>query len=111
MELPSAGLPFVNTRTRPAQLKPMAARNPATPLPMTRKSAARVGVAARRRGILAPPRSFALNPAIGHAEGRVSVHAAHGKDRKSTRLNSSHSQISYAVFCLKKKKQTILRPQ
>src|SRR2546430_5345008 len=27
-----------------------------------------------------------------------------GKDRKSTRLNSSHSQISYAVFCLKKKK-------
>src|SRR2546430_5101392 len=28
-------------------------------------------------------------------------------DRKSTRLNSSHSQISYAVFCLKKKKTTI----
>src|SRR2546427_4469714 len=26
-----------------------------------------------------------------------------GEDRKSTRLNSSHSQISYAVFCLKKK--------
>src|SRR2546430_4275181 len=30
--------------------------------------------------------------------------AASGGDRKSTRLNSSHSQISYAVFCLKKKK-------
>src|SRR5688572_32270895 len=29
----------------------------------------------------------------------------HGSDRKSTRLNSSHSQISYAVFCLKKKKK------
>src|SRR2546430_16411186 len=29
---------------------------------------------------------------------------ASGRDRKSTRLNSSHSQISYAVFCLKKKK-------
>src|SRR2546430_8206039 len=28
-------------------------------------------------------------------------------DRKSTRLNSSHSQISYAVFCLKKKKKVI----
>src|SRR2546430_8434059 len=28
-----------------------------------------------------------------------------GPDRKSTRLNSSHSQISYAVFCLKKKKK------
>src|SRR2546430_11336020 len=27
------------------------------------------------------------------------------RDRKSTRLNSSHSQISYAVFCLKKKKE------
>src|SRR5438270_10614153 len=31
--------------------------------------------------------------------------AVAGKDRKSTRLNSSHSQISYAVFCLKKKKK------
>src|SRR2546430_6957412 len=31
------------------------------------------------------------------------VPAAPGTDRKSTRLNSSHSQISYAVFCLKKK--------
>src|SRR2546427_7088858 len=31
------------------------------------------------------------------------------KDRKSTRLNSSHSQISYAVFCLKKKKTTRYR--
>src|SRR5688572_30846027 len=30
-------------------------------------------------------------------------------DRKSTRLNSSHSQISYAVFCLKKKKKKINR--
>src|SRR5688572_31332178 len=29
------------------------------------------------------------------------------RDRKSTRLNSSHSQISYAVFCLKKKKSCI----
>src|SRR2546430_11420996 len=38
-----------------------------------------------------------------------------GLDRKSTRLNSSHSQISYAVFCLKKKHKTlateaVLRP-
>src|SRR5688572_31276520 len=30
---------------------------------------------------------------------------AASRDRKSTRLNSSHSQISYAVFCLKKKKK------
>src|SRR2546430_9730237 len=32
----------------------------------------------------------------------IGAHGAH-PDRKSTRLNSSHSQISYAVFCLKKK--------
>src|SRR6266853_4229612 len=33
------------------------------------------------------------------------------RDRKSTRLNSSHSQSSYAVFCLKKKKKNITLPQ
>src|SRR2546430_13105296 len=39
-------------------------------------------------------------------EGIISVATStmEGQDRKSTRLNSSHSQISYAVFCLKKKK-------
>src|SRR5437867_6721349 len=37
---------------------------------------------------------------------RDAVPAAHGRDRKSTRLNSSHRTISYAVFCLKKKKST-----
>src|SRR3712207_7897088 len=31
-----------------------------------------------------------------------------GRDRKSTRLNSSHANISYAVFCLKKKKKNIV---
>src|SRR2546427_7786065 len=41
------------------------------------------------------------------AEWKVSEKnfAAYVQDRKSTRLNSSHSQISYAVFCLKKKKK------
>src|SRR2546427_3415891 len=46
----------------------------------------------------APVRSMA--PAISSKSASVSA-----RDRKSTRLNSSHSQISYAVFCLKKKKQ------
>src|SRR3712207_7513879 len=32
------------------------------------------------------------------------------EDRKSTRLNSSHANISYAVFCLKKKRLSMLRP-
>src|SRR2546430_7818806 len=43
------------------------------------------------------------------AEHRGTEPADHGGDRKSTRLNSSHSQISYAVFCLKKKKEFIGR--
>src|SRR3712207_7228849 len=34
------------------------------------------------------------------------VHPVEVQDRKSTRLNSSHANISYAVFCLKKKKQS-----
>src|SRR2546430_6985776 len=37
--------------------------------------------------------------------GKARDQGRHTGDRKSTRLNSSHSQISYAVFCLKKKKQ------
>src|SRR5690349_22495149 len=36
---------------------------------------------------------------------RVSARVGGGGDRKSTRLNSSHVEISYAVFCLKKKKR------
>src|SRR2546430_3366117 len=38
---------------------------------------------------------------------RVFLDRDYHRDRKSTRLNSSHSQISYAVFCLKKKKKKI----
>src|SRR3712207_7188489 len=39
-------------------------------------------------------------------ERRLFGGAYHRPDRKSTRLNSSHANISYAVFCLKKKKTT-----
>src|SRR5688572_32596608 len=44
---------------------------------------------------------------VAHAVTNESFFLPHGSntDRKSTRLNSSHSQISYAVFCLKKKKK------
>src|SRR2546426_1874108 len=38
---------------------------------------------------------------------RAPVQAPRAQDRKSTRLNSSHLVISYAVFCLKKKKTTV----
>src|SRR5256885_2638565 len=42
----------------------------------------------------------------GHAQAQAAEdgHEERGLDRKSTRLNSSHLVISYAVFCLKKKK-------
>src|SRR5206468_13043654 len=42
---------------------------------------------------------------VGFGEGRVRLRlvVSGDRDRKSTRLNSSHDQISYAVFCLKKK--------
>src|SRR2546430_12503745 len=51
--------------------------------------------------------SWRGTPGLRHSKrGRASVTAPPAtvmRDRKSTRLNSSHSQISYAVFCLKKK--------
>src|SRR5438067_6192336 len=42
----------------------------------------------------------------GHFPARMLSPGRHSRDRKSTRLNSSHVSISYAVFCLKKKKKT-----
>src|SRR2546421_7952647 len=47
--------------------------------------------------------SFTLS--TGETQG-TDVHLVVATDRKSTRLNSSHDQISYAVFCLKKKNAT-----
>src|SRR3712207_6967510 len=57
-------------------------------------------------------------PGVAVVEDHVALVAAarslgadgHGGDRKSTRLNSSHANISYAVFCLKKKKYPLLCP-
>src|SRR2546428_7979976 len=59
----------------------------------------------------APARGRGARPPRGAAGGdpRMARRAGHAaepcvdRDRKSTRLNSSHDQISYAVFCLKKK--------
>src|SRR2546430_9926716 len=60
--------------------------------------------------LLAQPPTHGLHLCIQLAVEHDAViddgrHAVEQLDRKSTRLNSSHSQISYAVFCLKKKKQ------
>src|SRR3712207_7323976 len=63
-----------------------------------------------RREVPALPRR-AERPRLRHAaprDGEAAARRAHarpGPDRKSTRLNSSHANISYAVFCLKKKKK------
>src|SRR5688572_31438644 len=51
-----------------------------------------------------PPEERGAAAAV-HPEVRVDNPFLQRRDRKSTRLNSSHSQISYAVFCLKKKKK------
>src|SRR2546430_8264400 len=54
-----------------------------------------------RTEVLTTPRNL---PAPGRRQPLYVVLRLSREDRKSTRLNSSHSQISYAVFCLKKKK-------
>src|SRR3712207_7320182 len=64
--------------------------------PAVRRSAG--GAAGRSRGRLPPRRPRELRRGAGRGETQ---------DRKSTRLNSSHANISYAVFCLKKKTQLL----
>src|SRR5205809_5144511 len=61
----------------------------------------------RYRVFRAGPSAFVRGrrPAAGDPVAVV-VTERSGRDRKSTRLNSSHGYISYAVFCLKKKKQS-----
>src|SRR5260221_10639994 len=50
-------------------------------------------------------REDVLQLAIDRARPKVAIAGGVDQDRKSTRLNSSHTVISYAVFCLKKKKK------
>src|SRR5690606_42092819 len=55
-------------------------------------------------GVAGPVVEAAANGPVGRVdEERVEEEEAGGEDRKSTRLNSSHVKISYAVFCLEKK--------
>src|SRR3712207_8475484 len=67
---------------------------PYTTLFRSRRRARRVAMAARER-----------RPPADLAERVAAVLRSPTIDRKSTRLNSSHANISYAVFCLKKKKK------
>src|SRR3712207_8500435 len=65
-------------------------------------SAIAFGLPSPRR-VTVPPETFAVVAASVLPDWEGCVHAGL-VDRKSTRLNSSHANISYAVFCLKKKK-------
>src|SRR2546427_8315249 len=60
--------------------------------------------ACTRRGVIVSSAMAPGRPSYATAELTWGLIIAALRDRKSTRLNSSHSQISYAVFCLKKKK-------
>src|SRR2546429_9496677 len=73
-------------------------------LPIWRDRAARAGRGFDGRpGGVGPEDELALRRGRRRAAGRPGARAP-CRDRKSTRLNSSHGYISYAVFCLKKKK-------
>src|SRR5438309_9102937 len=66
------------------------------------KTFGKAGAYVRVRGVA----RGVLDPRAPENAGIVDLDkATRNKDRKSTRLNSSHSSISYAVFCLKKKKK------
>src|SRR5256885_12203757 len=58
--------------------------------------------------LLPSPRETGTSPSIETENGKASQPlVAKKRDRKSTRLNSSHLVISYAVFCLKEKKREV----
>src|SRR5207245_10337198 len=68
------------------------------------------GRASLERG-MAPHRRAPALPGHTHRVRRRGYRSASRRDRKSTRLNSSHGSISYAVFCLKKKINNVILPK
>src|SRR2546422_7874713 len=62
-----------------------------------------IGVRVAKLPMRAVLRTWTISESRGFMKARLSE-IVHVRDRKSTRLNSSHGYISYAVFCLKKKK-------
>src|SRR3712207_7271333 len=85
---------------------PRSALFPSTTLFRSAGGGAAAGPAGRRPGAAAADRLVVggrlARRRAGRGRGRRGRQL--GRDRKSTRLNSSHANISYAVFCLKKKK-------
>src|SRR5438874_9104039 len=67
-------------------------------------------LAAQVANILRGKNKPVYTPHLDAGDFVVVINAAKVRDRKSTRLNSSHVEISYAVFCLKKKKERRVSP-
>src|SRR3712207_6934119 len=84
-----------------------------SPLPTVhRSSSCRIDVEPKSHKYALPYLTYRISRIASHISMlRIVSHAFHltHQDRKSTRLNSSHANISYAVFCLKKKNQYLLR--
>src|SRR5947208_16579561 len=78
-------------------------------MPMSAEAVAAMFACAKLGAIFIPIFSGyaadAVATRLNDADAKVLEPGGHGVDRKSTRLNSSHQIISYAVFCLKKKKK------
>src|SRR5690606_41143808 len=80
---------------------PISRADKGDPLPRSRSSA---GSPIDKEVMLCTTGFETCSSTPGLAEAQTRTHAPSPRDRKSTRLNSSHVKISYAVFCLKKKK-------
>src|SRR5699024_11399333 len=101
--IPSTGLPSESKRVKPS--------NTLAKITPEVVSVAKAGWNAGGSSLIETFNSFNVSPSspVLEEESPPKSHAAKtsvkpSKDRKSTRLNSSHVSISYAVFCLKKKK-------
>src|SRR5437879_9567454 len=96
---------------RAASSLSFAVHRPSPPLPSfpTRRSSDLAAAAAAKVLRTLPPESIAkfLTRYAKRIEARKAELVEIAQDRKSTRLNSSHRCISYAVFCLKKKKMPL----
>src|SRR6266498_4898496 len=94
-------------RSKSCRHKPLPLRRQATGEKLEHRGLVQAGpqVAGRHRQLIEVDQKGGLGGA--EKPGIVRIGAAHDpySDRKSTRLNSSHVRISYAVFCLKKKKK------
>src|SRR5690349_23566314 len=114
LELPGRGIPLWLCDAPLGRGMPLWLALPGRGMPLWLALAFAVGLALPRRSRSTGAVGWSCT--IGMRSVRFTLYCAYapdgvlrGEDRKSTRLNSSHVEISYAVFCLKKKKIKIVR--